>query len=70
MQGRALPPPRRGEGTPPYILPERGRRGGIYPSRDVYGIRGASGTPPPTTGYVNPSKTTFSSAQMSSCEAL
>ena len=42
----------------------------MYPSRDVYGIRGASGTPPPTTGYANPSKTTFSSAQMFSCEAL
>ena len=54
----------------PTFSRKRGRRGGIYPSRDVYGIRGASGTPPPTTGYVNPSKTTFSSAQMFSCEAL
>ena len=27
-------------------------------------------TSPPTTGYANPSKTTFSSAQMFSCEAL
>ena len=24
LQGRVLPPPRRGEGTPPYILPEKG----------------------------------------------
>ena len=23
MQGRVLPPPRRGEATPPYILPEK-----------------------------------------------
>ena len=56
----------------PTFSRKRGRRGGIYPSRDVYGIRGASGTPPPTLAeyYANPSKMTFSSAQMSSCEAL
>ena len=36
---------------------------------DSISARGASGTPPPTTGYVNPSKTTFSSAQMFSCES-
>lgn len=54
----------------PTFPPERGRREDLSLPGRVYGIRGASGTPPPTTGYVNPSKTTFSSAQMFSCEAL
>ena len=40
-------PPRRPEGWPPYIC-----RGGIHPSREVYGcckLPGSSGTPTPTT---------------------
>ena len=69
-RAESCPHPRRGEGTPPYILPEKGAVGeGFDPSRDVYGIRGRRDAPL-TTGYANPSKTTFSSAQMFSCEAL
>ena len=50
--GRGLDPSAAARGLAALQAPAKGmRRGGMYPSRDVCGSRGASRTPPPTNSF-------------------